>query len=55
VINHPTPNFDILPTCDREATIMRPDPSAECINVQSEVGITVIEQYGNGLFYPRVE
>ncbi|XP_019886426.2 ALK tyrosine kinase receptor isoform X2 [Ooceraea biroi] len=37
VINHPTPNFDILPICDRETTIMRPDPSAECINVQSEL------------------
>ncbi|XP_076675839.1 anaplastic lymphoma kinase isoform X2 [Andrena cerasifolii] len=37
VINHPTPNFDILPICDREITIMRPDPEAECINVQSEL------------------
>ncbi|XP_015429458.1 PREDICTED: ALK tyrosine kinase receptor [Dufourea novaeangliae] len=37
VINHPTPNFDILPICDRETTIMRPDPEAECINVQSEL------------------
>ncbi|XP_076635362.1 anaplastic lymphoma kinase isoform X1 [Colletes latitarsis] len=37
VINHPTPNFDILPLCDREVTIMRPDPEAECINVQSEL------------------
>ncbi|XP_061927825.1 leukocyte tyrosine kinase receptor isoform X5 [Apis cerana] len=36
VINHPTPNFDILPICDREVTIMRPDPETECINVQSE-------------------
>lgn len=37
MINHPTPNFDILPICDREVTIMRPDPETECINVQSEV------------------
>ncbi|XP_061927823.1 ALK tyrosine kinase receptor isoform X2 [Apis cerana] len=37
VINHPTPNFDILPICDREVTIMRPDPETECINVQSEL------------------
>ncbi|XP_076750221.1 anaplastic lymphoma kinase isoform X1 [Xylocopa sonorina] len=37
VINHPTPNFDILPICDREITIMRPDPETECINVQSEL------------------
>lgn len=37
VINHPTPNFDILPICDREITIMRPDPEAECINVQSDL------------------
>lgn len=37
VVNHPTPNFDILPICDREITIMRPDPEAECINVQSEL------------------
>lgn len=41
MINHPTPNFDILPICDREITIMRPDPEAECINVQSDVGIVV--------------
>ncbi|CAK9818713.1 ALK tyrosine kinase receptor [Anthophora plagiata] len=37
VINLPTPNFDILPICDREVTIMRPDPETECINVQSEL------------------
>ncbi|XP_076236265.1 anaplastic lymphoma kinase isoform X2 [Calliopsis andreniformis] len=37
VVNHPTPNFDVLPICDREVTIMRPDPEAECINVQSEL------------------
>ncbi|XP_012145693.1 anaplastic lymphoma kinase isoform X2 [Megachile rotundata] len=37
VINHPTPKFDILPICDREITIMRPDPETECINVQSEL------------------
>ncbi|XP_053974206.1 ALK tyrosine kinase receptor isoform X2 [Hylaeus volcanicus] len=37
VINHPTPDFDILPICEREITIMRPDPEAECINVQSEL------------------
>lgn len=42
VINHPTPNFDILPICDREITIMRPDPEAECINVQSDVSIVVL-------------
>ncbi|XP_011304808.1 ALK tyrosine kinase receptor isoform X2 [Fopius arisanus] len=37
VINHPMPNYDILPDCDREITIMRPDPEAECINVNTEV------------------
>ncbi|XP_017761306.1 PREDICTED: leukocyte tyrosine kinase receptor isoform X2 [Eufriesea mexicana] len=36
VINHPTPNFDTLPICDREITIMRPDPETECINVHLE-------------------
>ncbi|XP_014612844.1 PREDICTED: ALK tyrosine kinase receptor [Polistes canadensis] len=36
VINHPTPNYDILPACDREITIMRPDPETECINVNSD-------------------
>ncbi|XP_078052989.1 anaplastic lymphoma kinase isoform X3 [Augochlora pura] len=36
VTNHPMPNFDILPICQHEITIMRPDPEAECINVQSE-------------------
>ncbi|KAI4473429.1 hypothetical protein M0802_016117 [Mischocyttarus mexicanus] len=36
VINHPTPNYDILPACDREITIMRPDPETECINVDSD-------------------
>ncbi|XP_020282879.1 ALK tyrosine kinase receptor isoform X2 [Pseudomyrmex gracilis] len=36
VVNHPTPNFDTLPICDRDiTTIMRPDPEAECINVQT--------------------
>ncbi|KMQ91292.1 alk tyrosine kinase receptor-like protein [Lasius niger] len=49
VINHPTPNFDILPICDREITIMRPDPEAECINVQSDVGI-----YLDGYMQPRI-
>ncbi|XP_017880511.1 ALK tyrosine kinase receptor isoform X2 [Ceratina calcarata] len=37
VTNHPTPHFDILPSCEREVTIMRPDPETECINVQSEL------------------
>lgn len=36
VINHPMPNYNILPDCDREITIMRPDPDAECINVNTE-------------------
>ncbi|KAK1117952.1 hypothetical protein K0M31_015619 [Melipona bicolor] len=36
VIKHPTPNFDILPICEREVSIVRPDPETECINVQSE-------------------
>ncbi|XP_018396574.1 PREDICTED: ALK tyrosine kinase receptor [Cyphomyrmex costatus] len=35
VTNHPMPNFDILPICDREITVMRPDPEAECINMRS--------------------
>ncbi|XP_011256082.1 ALK tyrosine kinase receptor isoform X1 [Camponotus floridanus] len=47
VINHPTPNFDILPICDREITIMRPDPEAECINVQSDLD-------GCGYMQPRI-
>ncbi|XP_011878033.1 PREDICTED: ALK tyrosine kinase receptor [Vollenhovia emeryi] len=47
VINQPTPNFDILPICDREITIMRPDPEAECINVQSDLD-------GCGYMQPRV-
>ncbi|XP_063995101.1 leukocyte tyrosine kinase receptor isoform X2 [Diachasmimorpha longicaudata] len=37
VINHPMPNYDILPDCDREITIMRPDPEAECINVNNDL------------------
>ncbi|XP_033330553.2 anaplastic lymphoma kinase isoform X2 [Megalopta genalis] len=37
VTNHPVPKFDILPICQHEITIMRPDPEAECINVQSEL------------------
>ena len=37
MIKHPTPNFDILPICEREVSIVRPDPETECINVQSEV------------------
>ncbi|XP_031836034.1 anaplastic lymphoma kinase isoform X3 [Nomia melanderi] len=37
VKNHPMPNFDILPIYHHEITIMRPDPEAECINVQSEL------------------
>ncbi|KAF3419780.1 hypothetical protein E2986_07868, partial [Frieseomelitta varia] len=37
VIKHPTPNFDILPICEREVSIVRPDPETECINVQSEL------------------
>lgn len=37
VINHPTPNYDLLPICEREITIMRPDPETECINVHSDV------------------
>ena len=37
VINHPTPNFELLPICEREATIMRPDPESECINVHADV------------------
>ncbi|KAL6421509.1 hypothetical protein ACFW04_014280 [Cataglyphis niger] len=45
VINHPTPNFDIMPICDREITIMRPDPEAECINVQSDL---------DGYMQPRI-
>ncbi|KAL6257987.1 hypothetical protein P5V15_011582 [Pogonomyrmex californicus] len=45
VINQPTPNFDILPICDREITIMRPDSEAECINVRSEL---------DGYMQPRV-
>ncbi|XP_070151129.1 ALK tyrosine kinase receptor isoform X2 [Polyergus mexicanus] len=45
VINHPTPNFDVLPICDREITIMRPDPEAECINVQSDL---------DGYMQPRI-
>ncbi|XP_024885516.1 leukocyte tyrosine kinase receptor [Temnothorax curvispinosus] len=45
VINQPTPNFDILPICDREITIMRPDPEAECINVQSDL---------DGYMQPRI-
>ncbi|KAG7206284.1 hypothetical protein KM043_003665 [Ampulex compressa] len=36
VIHQPTPNFDVLPICDREITVMRPDPEAECINVRTE-------------------
>ncbi|XP_046835258.1 ALK tyrosine kinase receptor isoform X2 [Vespa crabro] len=39
VINHPTPNYDILPACDREITIMRPDPETECINVHSDTAL----------------
>ncbi|KYN34630.1 ALK tyrosine kinase receptor [Trachymyrmex septentrionalis] len=47
VINKPTPNFDILPhICDREITIMRPDPEAECINVRSNLD--------SGYIQPRV-
>lgn len=42
MINHPTPNYDILPVIyDHDMTIMRPDPNAECINMQSEVGVAV--------------
>ncbi|XP_076300861.1 anaplastic lymphoma kinase isoform X1 [Lasioglossum baleicum] len=37
VTNHPMPNFDILPICHNEITMMRPDPEAECINVLSEL------------------
>ena len=33
------PNHDILPICDREITIMRPDPETECINVHPDVSI----------------
>ncbi|XP_068993762.1 ALK tyrosine kinase receptor isoform X2 [Neodiprion pinetum] len=33
VIDHPMPNYDILPACEREITIMRPDPETECINL----------------------
>lgn len=40
MVNHPTPNFDILPICDREITITRPDPETECINVHLEVSIS---------------
>ncbi|XP_034934100.1 leukocyte tyrosine kinase receptor isoform X2 [Chelonus insularis] len=37
VINHPMPNYDLLPDCEREITIMRPDPETECINVNTDV------------------
>ncbi|XP_011494179.1 PREDICTED: leukocyte tyrosine kinase receptor [Ceratosolen solmsi marchali] len=37
VINHPTPNYDLLPICEREITIMRPDPETECINMHSDL------------------
>lgn len=37
MINHPTPNYDLLPICEREITIMRPDPETECINAHAEV------------------
>jgi len=41
VINQPTPNFDILLIYEREITVMRSDPEAECINVQSDVSIVI--------------
>ncbi|XP_008548464.1 ALK tyrosine kinase receptor isoform X1 [Microplitis demolitor] len=46
VTNHPMPNYDILPDCDREITIMRPDPETECINVHSNLD-------GCGYMQPR--
>ncbi|KAK0161971.1 hypothetical protein PV327_008362 [Microctonus hyperodae] len=46
VINHPMPKYNILPDCDREITIMRPDPETECINVNSELD-------GCGYMQPR--
>lgn len=33
------PNYDILPVCEREITIMRPDPETECINVHADVSV----------------
>lgn len=41
VINQPTPNYDSLPICDREITIMRPDPETECINVRPDVSNSI--------------
>ncbi|XP_051176144.1 leukocyte tyrosine kinase receptor-like [Leptopilina boulardi] len=35
VLNYPMPNYDVLPSCEREITIMRPDPETECINVHA--------------------
>ncbi|XP_012251030.2 ALK tyrosine kinase receptor isoform X2 [Athalia rosae] len=46
VIDHPMPNYDILPACEREITIMRPDPETECINVRSSLD-------GCGYMQPR--
>ncbi|XP_033212809.1 ALK tyrosine kinase receptor [Belonocnema kinseyi] len=46
VLNHPMPNYDILPVCEREITIMRPDPETECINVHADLD-------GCGYMQPR--
>lgn len=41
VLNFPMPNYDVLPSCEREITIMRPDPETECINVHADVSMFI--------------
>ncbi|XP_031782038.1 leukocyte tyrosine kinase receptor isoform X2 [Nasonia vitripennis] len=54
VINHPTPNYDLLPICEREITIMRPDPETECINVQADSVCHSAQLDGCGYVQPRL-